>query len=269
MPTLPNSQQQAFINRFRATCEADERVIAAFLGGSYAAGTADEFSDLDIYVVTTDEGYDSFFAGRLEFMRALGDPVFLEDFNAFGFDMVLFTYADDVEGELGLGRESAFDIIHGGPYSVLLDKRGVLAGKTFPLHLPTEEGQREMLRQTLSSFWESVSRFIAFMGRGQLWSAYFSLHNMRARCIDLLRLDRDFTSETEGYWKVEQVLAPEDFVALERTVVPLEPAAMLGAAHTLVKTYEQVARRLTERHGMPYFEGLQRVLTARLNSLQR
>lgn len=32
---------QRLVDRFLAVCQADERVIAAFLGGSYARGTAD------------------------------------------------------------------------------------------------------------------------------------------------------------------------------------------------------------------------------------
>ena len=93
---------------FVEACEADERVAAAFLGGSFARGTADAYSDLDIYAITTDEGYDSFFADRQAFMRGLGRPVYLDDFNEFGFDMVLFTFEDEVEGELAAG----YDALH-------------------------------------------------------------------------------------------------------------------------------------------------------------
>ncbi|HEX6383969.1 MAG TPA: nucleotidyltransferase domain-containing protein [Anaerolineae bacterium] len=45
---------QIVIDRFVASCRADERVVAAFLGGSYARGAADEYSDLDLYLITTD-----------------------------------------------------------------------------------------------------------------------------------------------------------------------------------------------------------------------
>ena len=43
---------RAFIPRFVAACRADERVVAAFLGGSYARGTADAYSDLDLSLIT-------------------------------------------------------------------------------------------------------------------------------------------------------------------------------------------------------------------------
>ncbi len=85
---LPPNHQVA-IDRFVAACQADERVVAAFLGGSYARGTADAYSDLDLYLITTDEAHEDFFAGREAFMRLLGEPVFLED---FGIPNILYLH---------------------------------------------------------------------------------------------------------------------------------------------------------------------------------
>jgi predicted nucleotidyltransferase len=136
-------QPQAFVQRFTAACQTDERVVAAFLGGSHAAGTADTYADLDLYVIISDEAYDAFFTERQAFMHRLGEPLFLEDFNAFGFDMLNFIFANDADGELALARASHFTHIHGGPFTPLVDKQGVLAGAVFPLFdiLPTAESR--------------------------------------------------------------------------------------------------------------------------------
>ena len=64
---------QTVVDRFVAACAADQRVLAAFLGGSYATGAADEHSDLDLGLITTDEAYDEFMAGREGFIRLLGE----------------------------------------------------------------------------------------------------------------------------------------------------------------------------------------------------
>jgi len=157
------------MNHFVAACQEDERVAAAFLGGSYARGTPDAYSDLDLYLVTTDEAYDDFFAGREAFLRLLGEPVFLEDFNGYGFDMVNFIFADGTEGELALGRESHFTHIHGGPYRVLLDKKPILAGAVFPWHEPAQAEQIETLRKLVSWFWHDLSHHSL-----QLWHAVSS-----------------------------------------------------------------------------------------------
>jgi predicted nucleotidyltransferase len=62
------------MERFVAACREDERVMAAFLGGSYARGTADAHSDLDLYVITTDGAFDAFCVERAAFIRNLGEP---------------------------------------------------------------------------------------------------------------------------------------------------------------------------------------------------
>ena len=96
--------QQETVRRFVDACAGDPDITAAFLGGSHAAGMADSFSDLDLYVITTDEGYDRFFDRRRELLQRLGHPVFAEDFSGFGFDMLLFILSDGVDGELACGR---------------------------------------------------------------------------------------------------------------------------------------------------------------------
>lgn len=117
---LPPSHQ-LLLSRFVEVCQADDRVVAAFLHGSYATGTADAYSDIDLGLVTTDAAYQDFLADRASMIRQLGEPVFLEHFNRP--HLVFFILADGVEGELAVGRESAFHHIHTGPYRVLLDKK--------------------------------------------------------------------------------------------------------------------------------------------------
>src|SRR5579863_4228902 len=88
---------QIVMNGFVAACQTDERVVAAFLGGSSARDAADAYSDLDLYLITTDEAYADFFAGRAAFIRQLGEPVFLEDYQGGGADFVFFTFPDGTE----------------------------------------------------------------------------------------------------------------------------------------------------------------------------
>jgi len=259
---------QAVMNRFVAACQADERVVAAFLGGSYARGTTDEYSDLDFYLITTDEAYDDFFAGREAFLRLLGEPVFLEDFHGYGFDMVIFIFADGTEGELVLGRQSHFHHIHGGPYRVLLDKKGILAGAVFPWPEPAQAEQIERLRSLIYWFWHDLSHhFITSMARGQIWSAYGALEDLRLTCVNLARLQQNFQAEAEGYEKVEQAIPVEQLSPLQATFCPLEQGAMLQAALVIVRFYQDLAPLLAETHGIPYPADLDRVIYRRLEQL--
>jgi lincosamide nucleotidyltransferase len=263
----PTAEQQQVLRRFTEACKQDERVLAAFLGGSFARGTADVYSDLDIYVITTDAGYEGFFSERQAFMNRLGRPVYLEDFNEFGFDMVLFTFDDGVEGELALAPESRFDHIHGGPHSVLVDKKGLLVAKVFPPYQPAEEDQRRTLRKAIYGFWDTLSYFVRTIHRGQLWSAYGALNEMRMQCLKLARLRQDFTAEHTAYSGVERVVPESELRLLEATCCPLEPAAMLDAVRTLVEFYRQIAPSLAAQHGLTYPAELDRIGSARLEGL--
>jgi hypothetical protein len=124
------------VGRFRRSCADHPLVLAAFLGGSFAAGTAHDGSDIDLYLVTRPEDYAAFIEGRGRFMEAWGEPTQVDDiwnFEGLGFDMTAFTMADGVHGEVVYGTTSNLMTLHGGPHEVLVDKAGVLDGVTFPL----------------------------------------------------------------------------------------------------------------------------------------
>ena len=60
---------QAFVERFVKACQADDRVVAAFLGGSTAKGYADAYSDVDLCVIMTEQSLEQFVKEREVFLR--------------------------------------------------------------------------------------------------------------------------------------------------------------------------------------------------------
>lgn len=264
LPDMP-APHQTVVARFVAACRSDARVLAAFLGGSYAAGTADARSDLDLYAIISDAGYDSFFAERRAFVARLGEPYFLEDAHDHGGDVVCFMLADDTEGELELGRERHFAQLHTGPYRVLLDKRGILASVAFPPYSVDPSRQVETLRRQIVWFWHNLRHHVLTpLARGQLWSAYGGLEDLRRTCVDLIRLSEDFGAEAEGYEKVEHAVPVERLAPLRATICPLERDAMLHAARALVQIYEGLAPPLARAHGIPYPVDVARMLSDQL-----
>jgi predicted nucleotidyltransferase len=255
------------LDRFVAACGEDTRVVAAFLGGSHAAGTADEYSDLDLYLIVDDQNYDTFFAERRAFLGRLGEPVFFEDFSDFGFDMVVFIFSDGVEGELALGRASGFDHIHGGPFEILVDKEGILEGRVFPLLQSTQAEQRETLRWLIYWFWRDLSEFNRAMVRGRLWTAHGLLEGLRLKCVNVARLEHEFFSVgMVGYENLEQAADARDLESLRATLCPLEREAMLEAAGRLVGFYLRTAPPLAIQQGIAYPADLEAVV---LDKLQR
>jgi predicted nucleotidyltransferase len=261
---MDTSTHQATIGRFTAVCRADARIVAAFLGGSYAAGRADEHSDLDLYLVVEDATYDAFFAERRTFMEQLGAPVFLEDFDGFGFDMLLFIFADGSEGELALGRASGFTQIHGGPFQPLIEKRGILAQHVFPLYQAPEAEQRATLRRAVYRFWHDLWKWSKVLARGQLWSAAGKLEELRCTCMRLARLDHDFTAPAEAYYKLDQAVTAQNLLVLQSTFCGIERDANVAAVHELIGLYLRLAPPLARRHGVDYPADLEDVVLRRV-----
>src|ERR1700735_5174702 len=57
---VPTSTQAKLIERATEVASSDERIQAAWLVGSFAAGTAASFSDIDLHCAITDESADWF-----------------------------------------------------------------------------------------------------------------------------------------------------------------------------------------------------------------
>jgi hypothetical protein len=194
--------------------------------------------------------------------------VFLEDYHGGDADSVFFIFADGTEGELVLGRENHFTHIHKGPYKILLDKKDCLSGAIFSGYEPTQAEQVETLRRLINWFWHDLSHhFITPLARGQLWSAYGALGDLRLTCVNLARLRQNFQAAAEGYEKVEQALSVEQLAPLQMTCCPLERDAMLQAALVIVRFYQELVPPLAQAHGIPYPADLARLLADRLKHL--
>ncbi|WIG59721.1 MAG: hypothetical protein OJF49_002468 [Ktedonobacterales bacterium] len=264
---LPATHQRV-VNRFIAACQADDRVIAAFLSGAYARGAADAYSDLDLGLITTDATYDEFFASHAAFIQQIGSPIFRETYHGSGSDMLFFTFPDGVETEVALGRASHFTHISSGPYIILVDKPGILTNAVFTGYIPTQAEQTATLQNLISWFWHDLSHhFLTAIARGRLWSAHGHLEELRLTCVNLLRLTHDFTTEPEGYEKLEQAVPTEQLAPLRATYCPLDRDAMLQAARIIVRLYRDLALPLAQSHGISYPTALDHMMSARLDTL--
>ena len=136
MATERRQACRAAIAHFREACEREPLVVAAWLGGSFAAGRATEASDVDVYAVSYQRDYEALWNRRHRFVAAMGRAVRQDDhsnFEGLGFDLVHFELDDGVSGEIAFGHTGNFRSLHGGPHEVLLDRIGLLDGVSFPL----------------------------------------------------------------------------------------------------------------------------------------
>ncbi len=263
---LPN--HETFVNKFVEACRSDDRILATFLGGSNVKGQGDQYSDIDVCVITTDESFENFYNQREIFLQSLGELVFLENFEIP--DIAFFIFADGTEGELYFGSEGRLDHIHSGPFRVLLDKKNILAAVSFPDRETDPSHQSEQLRRSIYGFWHELSHFITAMGRGKLWWARGQLESLRSICVNLARLQNDFSDDGVGeepYFKIEYAMPVEKLLPLEVTFCPMEKNAMLESARVILQFYTQIAPSLVQTHGMPYPRRLEMVMLQRWENL--
>jgi predicted nucleotidyltransferase len=266
-PTGPGPPRDlsVVVSRFVDACSADERIVAAFLDGSRATDEADEYSDLDLYVITTDEALEKVIAERGSLIRHLGEPVFTEDFGHDG--IVFFILADGTECELSFSSEGAIEDIDVGPFKPLIDKRAILADAEFPFAQPDPEEQRERLRRVLNWFWHDLSHFAAALGRGDLWWAYGQLEALRRYCVNLVRIEHGVQAQEEPYEKLAKAVPVSDLAALQSTFCPMERDAMLRAALDVVRYFRERAPGVAAAYGSAYPAELERLMSDRLDRL--
>lgn len=261
---------QFIMDRFIIACQTDGRVAAALLVGSYVKDLADEHSDLDLYLVTTDDDYQNFIADHSKFIRELGEPLFMEDFDSS--NIVFLIFPDGSEVEISFGSESQLSEILNEPYKVLLDKKNIFTN-IVPSERPVnEEKQKEKLRRLIYWFWHELSHFTIALARGQLWWAHGQLGALRLYCINLTRLRNDFSDQEvgeESYFKIETAIPIEQLSALKDTYCPMEEAAMLEATEVIVRFFRDLATDLAKIHGIAYPDQLDKVIVERLEKLQR
>jgi hypothetical protein len=254
-----------------SAAEADERVVAAALVGSNADRRADEHSDLDLVLVTTDEGFEEFCGQRDEFLRNVGEPLFSESWGRSA--RWFYVFSDGGDGDLTVVPASKVATAFDGPFAPLLDTAHVLDGVVVTARPPAaldEAGRWEMQRR-LTGFWHDYAHFITAWQRGQWWWANGQLEVLRGMCVNLLRLTRNPTDAEVGdepYWKLELSLGPDALARLVPTLNTFDPASMLAAGRALAALYRQLGRQLEAAHGLTYPAELERLVLARLKSAE-
>lgn len=265
----PPTDPIALIARFTELCQQDERVLAGFLCGSYARGVQDAYSDLDLGLVTTDDAFAEFAAGKADFIRRLGQPLLLEDFDQP--DSIHFIFPGGLDGELHFAPQSAFTQVYPGGFKVLVDKVGLLEGVTFSGGLASPAEQGEVLRRLVHWFWRDLSHFITAMARGQTWWAMGVLEQLRRACLGLALLRHDFSARldpADPYYKLEKYLPLEQAEPLRATFCPLEREALLSAAQLVLDDCHSLAPELAAAHGVDYPRELDALLSERLARLK-
>ena len=262
---MAHPDPQPLIDRFVEICSNDERIVAAFLGGSLARDRADTYSDVDLCVITRDDAFYDVVGERASLIAQVGEPIFVEDWGID--DVVSFVLADGTEAEIFFGRVRSLGELRPGRHRTLFDRDGILEGVTFEEERTGPEELEDVLRQTLSWFWHELSHFVKAVGRNQPRWAVGQLEPLRGHCVRLVRIERGAHAGVEPYWKLDEEIRTSALEPLEETFVPMERDALLAAGRILVDFFRERAPRVATAYGLTYPIELDRVMVKRLDEL--
>jgi predicted nucleotidyltransferase len=261
-----SASTEDLIARFRDACAADERIAAAFVGGSVARGEADRYSDLDLCIVVPDASFEDVFADRAAIAAKLGTPVFVEDWGDEAPE-VFVMLAEGTDVELNFVRESRLTRLEVGPIRSLVDRRSLLDALEIPIQSPSRDDLIADVRQTLAWFWHDVGHFITAAGRSEIWWAAGQIEALRGYCVNLVREGQGLRTESEPYWKIDADTSTEALAELRSTFVGPDLDAMIAAAHELVAFFGLHGRRAARAYGIEYPDELEGLLRRRLDDL--
>jgi predicted nucleotidyltransferase len=262
---MTSPDPQPILDRFVEACAADDRIVAAFLGGSLAGERADAFSDIDLCVIARNDALDDLVRDRASLIEALGAAIFVEDFGHP--EVVSFVLADGTEAEIFLAREGSLDELRPGPHRTLFDPDGILEGVAFDDERADPDDLKATLEQTLTWFWHELSHLVKAIGREQLWWAAGQLEALRNHCVNLVRIEQSAQAGEEPYWKLDEEVRTAALEPVEATFVPMEREALLAAGRILVSFFRERAPRVAAAYGATYPAELDRVMVKRLDDL--
>lgn len=169
------ARHETVIGSLTEAARADERVIAAWLQGSRADGSADAFSDIDYYVAIEDEAFGSF--NKLDFISQVGEVlVHVELFGQYGVACLL---EGPVKLDFFVERVSTAHQLPRPAVKLLVEKT--------PMTLQTgwEPSRQDVARQvdsTIRTTLQGASWPVRLLRRGQWMTHAFSeltlIHNV-------------------------------------------------------------------------------------------
>ncbi|MCX2729776.1 nucleotidyltransferase domain-containing protein [Saccharopolyspora sp. NFXS83] len=258
------------VNALRARAEADPRIEAVLLYGSYTIAEADEFSDIEAYLFIDDESLPDFdvaaFLGTVAEIR-------LASVNQHGVNAVIFD--DLMRGEFHAEAASSVDqvrswrgMIHlpDPDRAVLLDRTGGLTDAAAVLTEPHRPEPAATARQLVDDLTNWTLMAANLLARGETARGHALLTGVVApfqlRLCRLLRgtVDNWLTPSR----RLEHDLTTEDYARHAATTSRLVPDEVTLAARESWQWTRSLSDEAARRWEMPLDQELFELIAARL-----
>jgi predicted nucleotidyltransferase len=242
------NERDELLARITQALEKDSRVVAAWLTGSFAAGIADEWSDIDVCSVIDDDDFASFVQHRLDVYNRVGEIVATQSIGPsqnsenHGSQFDLLIYRGGMEVDWTLMPLHLAD--RPGWARLLFDRRDIPVDELLP---ESADQQRAQLQDQLDFFWAMAAVGLKEVGRGYTTGAAASVERL-TDSFDLLwrRIHRPEELRPElRAWR-HRTAIPELIAMTPRLGTVIDPIHVLDVMHQLRVAVERLHPRLIE-----------------------
>lgn len=239
--TLPLPHRQ-FIERALALLPEDQRLVGLAAAGSFLTGGMDEFSDLDLVVVSAPDKQDEVLRDRHGIAARLGDYIAGFTGEHVGEPRVLITLYDAPLLHVDLKFVSLADVHQRVEEpAVLWERDGAV---TAALALGRGDYPQPDIAWIEARFWVWMHYGALKIGRGELFEAIDMIGFVRSGVLGPLALQRA-GARPQGVRRIE--MADPSFAAALRDTLPAYDAAdCLRALKTCARLYRALRDSLPE-----------------------
>lgn len=218
--------------------EGDERILAVTEGGSAVAGEVDEFSDVDVLIVCSDEGQESLLGEAKEFAAELGPLLSSFTGEHVGEPRLLICLYGPPLLHVDLKFISRGDLDERLEDGIVVWERKpglVAAAATTPAKWPAPDAQWIEDR-----FWPWVHYIAAKIGRGELFECVFGFAYLRDVVFGPM-LAAQAGRRPQGARRLE-LYAGDALPLLERTLANRTRASCFNALHASIDLYRRLRK---------------------------
>lgn len=247
-------EQRAIIERATAVLQADSRVLAAWLAGSYARGNADVYSDVDIHCLITDDSADWF---REHWAHVAGEimPVLMHQSIpgvAGGFVLspawqhldLIFTAVSDFRSEA---------LTECAP---LFDREGRLPAPAPPR--PTVPAV-SLSREQIDLYFYIIGNLVVTLGRGEYLVALGGVNGVRDAFLVPVMIAAAGNTRSGGAKRLNPFLGPDQRRFLEQLpAVSADPESICTFMSLLAREYARLAKPLAASSGIEWPTALEK-----------
>lgn len=190
-------ERDALLQSISSLLSREDRVVAAWLFGSLGRGTADDFSDIDIWIVVEDDQIDAVAAARQAFAAQIETPILVIEApqNAppgGGYLLTLFTRPSGLQQVDWYWQARSRAAVPANARMLFEREPIPRAMPVVPrteLNLSLDGNQLEYVAKKIEFLWAMLPIAAKKMARGQSWEAFgmiIMLRNIIAELSDLL-----------------------------------------------------------------------------------